>query len=97
MEEAGHGYLCPIGHTGIAELDDVDAGAIAELISHHLSTFGRSDVRVFGGSADADGLAVIVGCGGRELRGRRAFRSAAARGQSERGRYDPDVRLESWG
>jgi hypothetical protein len=80
MEGTGHGYLRPIGYAGVAELNDVDTGAVAELIPHHLATLGLSHVRVFGGSADADGLAVIVRRRGRELRGRCAFRSAAARG-----------------
>jgi len=97
MEEAGHGYLRAVGHGRVAELYDVNADTIAQLIPHHLAAFSSPNVRIFGGSANADGLAVIVGRRGGELRGRRAFRSAAARSQGKRCRYDPDVRLESWG
>ena len=77
-EESANGYLGAIGYARVAKLNDVDAGRVAQLISNHRPAFGRSGLRIFGGSAYANGLSVVIGGVGRELRRGSALGAAAA-------------------
>ena len=83
-EATAHRDLAPVANVRVTELNDVDAGAVTELIGCSRTAVRLAGCRVFHRTGNRNALSVIVGgIGGERGRRDRLTRMSASDGRSD--------------